>query len=447
MCAIIQKNIFDFFSVIIKANIEKGESAFAEGLARPGLAQIVMVSKNFATKTIFDRRESVTVPGYFPIAIDIGYSSVNVYSPKLICSFPAFARKLKKSEELLGTPSENEIIYRDDVTGEEWRVGEEAQKTVSSFDTNDSVNELYGRNRYSTPIFKVLLRTALGLALIEAGGSEDVICVQTGLPPAYLDEDTNDVKAAFSGCHTFSLKIGNHPYMKVRSLSIDRENVSVMSQPKGTLISVTVDNNAHPTENAALIVNGNAVVFDGGFGTLDLFELKNRMIDGTETFSNYGMKAVFERFCEKIRRKYGTVLRVPAIQPILQSGKLVIREKIPGQNRYRTNEVEIADILEESSKEICQEAVDKMMSIYNGLRDDSYLIVTGGTGAAWKDYILEAFADDRSVTVVLGNANSPDLDIVFANVRGYYMTLINSLKRRAGKTGGKEQSAAAAPNR
>lgn len=401
---------------------------------------IAMGSKNFATKTIFDRRPSVSVPGYFPVAIDIGYSSVNVYSPNLICSFPAFAKKLRRSEELLGTPSENEIIYRDDVTGEEWRVGEEAQKTVSSFDTNDSVNELYGRNRYSTPIFKVLLRTALGLAIIEAGGSENTICVQTGLPPAYLDEDTEDVKAAFTGDHAFSLKIGNRPYMRIRSLSVSRENVNVMSQPKGTLISVSVDNDAHPTKDASKIVNGNAVVFDGGFGTLDLFELKNRMIDGTETFSNYGMKAVFERFCEKIRKRYGAVLRVPAIQPILQSGKLVIREKIPGQSRYKTSEVEIGEILDEASKEICQEAVDKMMNIYNGLRDDSYLVVTGGTGAAWKDYIAEAFADDSSVNVVLGNANSPDLDIIFANVRGYYMTLINTLRKRAEKNG-KEKAA------
>jgi len=387
-------------------------------------------TKNFATKTIFDPRESITAEGFFPIAIDIGYSSVNLCSPVGIWSFPAFAKKLERGNDLVGTPDKDEILYKD-MQGNVWRVGAAAQKTLSSFDTNDSINELYGRNRYGTPIFRVLVETAIGLALVANGAPLDCpVCIQTGLPPAYIDEDSPMLKEVFSGDHEFFLKVGEQPFKKVRT-TIEAGNVFVMSQPKGTLISVSVDNNGVPTKDAVHLINGNVIVFDGGFGTLDTFRLKNRQIDAAETFSNFGMKAVLERFAEKIKEKYNTTVRVPSIQPVLESG--VVEVRVPREDnklRFKTSLEPVGDLLEEASREICEEAIDKLMTIYNYLNGINYLIVTGGTGAAWKEYIEEAFADDPTVNVIMGNANDPTLDIIFANTRGYYMTLINTLRKR-----------------
>lgn len=387
-------------------------------------------SKEYATKTIFQKRDNVKVPGYFPIAIDIGYSSVNVFAPTCVCSFPSFAVKLGKNANLVGTPSEHEILYRDEETGDIWRVGAEAQNSISSLDTNFSVSELYGRNRYFTPIYQVLIRTAIGLALIDAGGTSDTIAIMTGLPPAYLDEDSEAVKEAFTGEHTFSLKVGNNPYKKITPV-IKKSNVSVMSQPKGTLISVSINDDGELTRDGSSIITDNAVVFDGGFGTLDLFAVNNRQVTKAETFSDLGMNAVLSRLCELVREKYGATVRVPAIQPNLRRGKVTVTKKLPDKHRFSSTEVPIDDLLEQASREVCDAAIDKMLNIYDNLVGVRNLIVTGGTGAAWKEYILDAFKEYPMINVIMGNANDPDLDIIFANVRGYYMTLVRSLQKRA----------------
>ena len=49
----------------------------------------------------------------------------------------------------------------------------------------------------------------------------------------------------------------------------------------------------------------------------------------------------------------------------------------------------------------------------------------------WEPYIMEYFQAIERLTVVMGNENCPDLDIIFCNVRGYYMYLIEWLRRKS----------------
>ena len=63
--------------------------------------------------------------------------------------------------------------------------------------------------------------------------------------------------------------------------------------------------------------------------------------------------------------------------------------------------------------------------------DYQYLILTGGTAAAWSDQLKDAFSQIESLTVIDGNTNCPDLDMIFCNVRGYYLYVINALRREA----------------
>lgn len=76
------------------------------------------------------------------------------------------------------------------------------------------------------------------------------------------------------------------------------------------------------------------------------------------------------------------------------------------------------------------------MNTYSGLFAYDYLVLTGGTGAAWEPYIREYFKDMDRLSIVMGNENCPDTDVIFCNVRGYYMYLINSIRRRLRKQGG-----------
>lgn len=59
----------------------------------------------------------------------------------------------------------------------------------------------------------------------------------------------------------------------------------------------------------------------------------------------------------------------------------------------------------------------------------SYLVVTGGTGAAWLSYIQNFYKEMDSLKVIDGAANDT-IPAIFSNVRGYYMQQLNNLKNK-----------------
>ena len=66
------------------------------------------------------------------------------------------------------------------------------------------------------------------------------------------------------------------------------------------------------------------------------------------------------------------------------------------------------------------EAIERLKQSYNYLIDYDYLLITGGTGAAWQDIITEHFSGMESLKVITGNQNDV-LSHIFSNVRGYYL--------------------------
>ena len=85
------------------------------------------------------------------------------------------------------------------------------------------------------------------------------------------------------------------------------------------------------------------------------------------------------------------------------------------------------DLLDKSNKMVCMEAINKLKNTYNNLIDIDYLIVTGGTGAAWSSIIKDYFKNMHTLTIINGNKND-EIPYIFANVRGYYMYRYNKLK-------------------
>lgn len=388
-------------------------------------------TNNFRTKSVSYDTKNVSVDGCWPIAIDIGYSSVKGFSPNSIYSFPSYAKNMGRNPELYGEMTADEILYRNDETGEVWRVGRSAQMMISDRDTGDAQAELFGRDRYFSDLFEVLINTGLALALIDNDVRRyngETIYVETGLPPAYLDEDKGYLIDAISGSHKFSIKTAKTKRYINMNFDIQPENVNVMSQPNGTLMSVAMDNDGRTIPEAKKYFQSNIVIFDAGFGTLDFFDIKNRAVGSMEkTFDELGMKEVLLRTGEKIKAKYGMVIRPSAMQKCLEEGVIMIRKRT--RDRVSSNTVPFGDLLEEASNEVCTEAIDKMMNIYSGLFDYDYLILTGGTSAAWEEQIKDYYRDMERLIVMSGNINCPDLDLIFTNVRGYYMYLINSLRR------------------
>lgn len=391
-----------------------------------------MSTNDFRTKTLMVERKNIGAPDSWRVAVDIGYSGVKLYSQNVIACFPAFA--VPSRGEFIGGSSksmEDLILYRgtdDDTT---WVVGRIAQDSISKEDPDTSSMSIFGRQRYSSDMFGVLVDTALGIACRKNNYGDPAgfpVVLRTGLPNAYIKVDSVYLKEAFEGLHSFDLKIGNSDWQHFE-IVLGKGNVSVMPQPMGTLLSVITGDDGSTRSEADLYYSSPTLICDPGFGTFDCFCIRGGSMTTMETFDTLAMKQVLLDTSKEIFEKYHVDIPVPAMQKYLETGFVSLYDR---KNRTSV-QMPFGDILEECSRKVAMKAVDKLDELYN-LDDYRYLILTGGTGEAWYPYFKEAFKGMSNLTVVPGNQNTmgilfdenghpAPLPFIFSNVRGYYMAL------------------------
>lgn len=383
---------------------------------------------DFKTKTMMLERKNPVVGNYYPVAIDIGYSGVKCFAPNKAFCFPSYAKKCESQLLSIAKNSldENCIQYKDE-NGVVWVVGSSAIDMLDTHDTKDSVNAVFGRNRYFSEMFLVLVRTSLGIALLEnqyGNANSKQIVIQTGLPPAYMRSDTALIKEAMAGNHHFSLKIGNNNWKTFR-VTLAENNIRVMAQPMGTLVSISTNNEGQSVPEAEMYFRKKMIIFDPGFGTLDIFEIQNSRLTAHETFDDLGMKRVMQGTSKDIYKNYNTEIPVLALQKFLAEGTILQFNRKEHKNVAKP----FGEILEQQSKNVCKEALDRIDNIFNNFIEHDYFVVTGGTGEAWFSYIKQYFKDMSNLTIIPGNQND-NLPFIFANVRGYYMYLLTGLNRQ-----------------
>lgn len=383
---------------------------------------------DFKTKTEFINRKNVTFGDGWGIALDIGYSAVKGFSPNNVFRFPSYARRIEGKMLGMGSSQDTDIFYRDKENHEIWAVGECAQAMITSDDAQDSNTALYGRNRYFTAMFKVVARAGLAVGMLSnTYGSPEgkKLVVQTGLPPAYIKSDAPLLREVLAGTHKFELKVGNGEWMQF-CFALAPSDIYIMEQPMGTLISIATNPDGSKSADAEDYFSSRLLIADPGFGTFDAFNVAKNVILDSQTFDNLGMKAVLQKTANEIYDTYNTELRVPAMQANLAAGTFTKFDR----KTMKTEQIDFAQILEKQSKAVCMEAIERIKNIYNNLLDHHYLVVTGGTGEAWYEYIREHFQFMNSLTIIPGNVND-DLSYVYSNVRGYYMFLQQKLRKQA----------------
>ena len=381
--------------------------------------------QEFKTKTIIKPAKNPCPKQVWPIAIDIGYSSTKVMSPNSNSVFPSYAKKVAygTADKALKNVGTSAIAYRDE-NGNEYFVGQNALDDAS--ETDGSASMLYSRDRYLKPEFLVLIRVALGLACMEGrepAPQVDKIAIATGLPPAFLAEDSELLKEAMQGEHCFSLKVGNDSWREYQLTIGDHSDFVVMDQPMGTLYSISADMNGGQVPEARKYFSSSLVIFDPGFGTLDLFSIKNGFIKGSSSRDDLGMRAVLEKTGQLLKEK-GVSKSVHNITAALPKGYVTSLDRRSHSNKA----IDFSAELEAASKSICNQALDFLDVSYNYLEDVDYLVVTGGTGAAWEKMIRNRYKDMDTLSIVMGNASDPGFDMIMANVRGYYMYLVGKYR-------------------
>lgn len=378
---------------------------------------------DFKTKTILMNRPAPVSMDKWLLGLDIGYSSVKGMSPNKVYCFPAYARKIPENRLVLKEPSSTDIRYRDEEGT--WTVGNLAYDEVNASEVVDSETELYSRYRYHSPMFQVIARTgiAIGLAANSFGSPKNKkLIIQAGLPPKYLASDTPEVKSALSGHHKFELKLGKNMVWQKFEFDIAEDDIFVMAQPLGALISASVNKEGKTLPIAKEYFRSDLIVFDPGFGTVDDYTVHLGNVISSDTFPNLGMREVFARTCKEIKEVYNMDYQVPELQNLLEDGKIrVVDRKIMKSSKY-----EFGGILEKNCKQVCLDTIEKLKSIHNYFATTDFIIATGGTYDAWKNIIADTFKDMEDLRIIPANTNDTSLTNIFSNVRGYYYYRLNA---------------------
>lgn len=386
-----------------------------------------MDTNAYKTKTIIKDRKFYSKGNNWVIGLDIGYSGVKIISPNTVACFPAYARHIPKDRLRLKEPSPTDIRYR--CNNEVWTVGALAYEEVIASEIADSEEELFGRHRYHSDMFRVIAEVGLALGYRNNGInniSGKIPYVQTGLPPKYMDGETDDrieLTEVLAKHHEFDLQIGGGAW-KHYSFDIETDNVKIMPQPLGSLISVSIGSDGRQLPVAKKYFNSTVVIFDPGFGTLDDYTIVHGNVIGIgNTFANLGMREVFARTVRDIKSVYGVSLTVAELQNKLETGEV----KYVNKKQRKSDIYNFSSILETHSRNVCNDAIEKMDSVHDYFSEVDYIIAAGGTYDAWKDDFNSKFTDMKGLEIIPGNINEPDLSNVFSNVRGYYYFLTSKL--------------------
>lgn len=380
----------------------------------------------FKTRTIFEKKKNPSLRSVWPIAIDMGYSAVKVFSPNAYGCFPYFAIKKSGDSRTFGNLGSDYIEYEDEF-GNAWIVGVHAQDMLRDNDTTGNASGIGSPDRVTGAMFKVLLRVglALGCRANEYGNpAGKKIVVQTGLPPLHISEFAAATKEAFVGEHHFKMRRGGEKMMEYK-FNIKNDDVYVIEQPLGSLIGAVTDIHGHTTIEGSQLINSNILVADPGYGTADTFNITNHTSNANETWTNFGMYRILKDTCDDIKKQYSKVVTVPALQKSLKTGEIKLINRATKGTEYRA----FGDILEKNSHKVCEEFLAAIDENYDNLFEHDYIIVTGGLGAAWYDQIKEHYANNTTLKVIQSNMNDDSLEAIFSNVRGYYMYVYNEMKK------------------
>lgn len=358
------------------------------------------------------------------IALDIGYSSVKGVSPNKLFMFPAFAKVAPEGLEVVGKARPDDLQLKDNKTGTTWIVGRTAEMLMDQQDIDSTTDvSLYTRYRYDSPVFKAIAATGMALSLV-ATGKNDEVFLQTGLPATYKEEDEDQLKEALTGDYDVSLKIGNNPWCALK-FSLPVENIDVMEQPQGTLCSCIYDNGNVSAEGWNLLQSKGTIILDIGFGTEDVYSARSGYKNSHQTYSDTGMKSVFEQVTKEIARSYKEThggssvphIKVFELQNSLESGVLSWFDT----KKFATEDIAYGAYLDQANKDLCEKSIKRLMQVYNNLSGYEYLIVTGGTGESRFAQIKQMLSGLSRLKVLPGNLNTSDLPFAYSNVIGYYM--------------------------
>jgi hypothetical protein len=373
----------------------------------------------------------------FLVGVDVGFSSVKVYSvygrhkfPSLV--YPIEAEDIKK----VLFKKDTFIAYRDkDKTGKTWLVGDVISETKHEKIADEY--KLFTEKRVGSDENIVLNRVGIALSLMQKPGKfkrDAEIKIAVGLPEEY-DLYASTLIDQLSGYHEFELQIGKNEEWIPVSFIIREENIDVLSQPFGTLLSIAVNRKGEIIDEY-LLQRAKCCVCDSGFLTSDTFILQGGMVGDCITWENRAMKAIYEKLLDKCKAATNRDLGLHQINNYLMQ---------PKEKRYisygRGGSWQIDPVLNELIDQFAKENIKELSTFYDNFNEIDLMIMTGGTSKLYYPYFIVGLPN-LEIRIAEKHDSKKDYEnfnCVFANCVGFFNYVIMKYRAEINFTEPKEE--------
>lgn len=367
------------------------------------------------------------------IAIDPGFDTVKVIANGKFFKFPFNTEKTDEKKISNMTVGNDFIFYRNK-DNETWRIGQYARELLyekkDSYDIEEKMKSFYSEKRFVSNEFTIGLRTAIAMAVLKLNLYKELndfkIYIMVALPHAVRDNYSTQVKSVLCGNHYYFMRIGNGEEQEY-NFFIEEDNIFTVSQTVASILGETSDDEGNIDDDKFYYLSdGPTLVIDGGFYTIGEVAVdRGGSINEEKTFSDteHAMKNINIEISKEIE-KHRPDIKYYLIEYLMTKNE--------GKLKYLKNEkaqiIDLNVLKKEKIKEMSSKFIESLNRKYNNLLDFNYVLVTGGTGSRYYEYLKEYYVgrgiveEDRFI-LTNNILNGEKFDIEYAIAAGAYKGL------------------------
>lgn len=312
--------------------------------------------------------------------------------------------------------------------------GESARTKLNKFNKNSRAEmvRFYSIERFAMPIFEAGLKTIMAYGLYRFENSEEN---KVGFTVDKLNQGEFELTVAVALPHSHEKELFDN-YVKgylvapqKLVLSTNREeiafdytipegNIAHTSQARVAMFSVMIDEEGNYVEEYTDPHNLPALIVDGGYKTMGLFTLQdNYDIDEAESNEEFAMYNINEAIANAIKPLVPGIESY-TVEKCIEDGKNVIAY----WDGDTAKTFDINPLRENIYKEFQDKFWKYLLEKTNKFFGYSLVIIAGGTGKVYSDYITEKLAPLSVIKTVVARAklNGKEYDPVFAVAIGQY---------------------------
>lgn len=367
------------------------------------------------------------------IAVDPGFDTIKVIANGKFFKFPFNTEKTDEKKISNMTVADDFILYRNK-DNETWRIGQYARELIfekkDSSDIEDKMKSFYSEKRFVSDEFTIGLRTAIAMAISELGLYNEInninIFIMVALPHSVRDNYSTQVKSILSGNHDYFVKIGKELEEEYTYI-IEEDNIFTVSQTVASILGETSDDDGNIDEDKFYYLSdGPTLVIDGGFYTIGEVAVdRGGSINEEKTFSDteHAMKNINMEIARELENQRPDI-KYYVIEYLMTKND----GKVKYLNDGKADIIDLNILKKDKIKEMSYRFIESLNKKYNNLLDFNYVLVTGGTGACYYDYLKEYYVGKGIVEedrLILTNniLNGKAFNIEFAIAAGAYKGL------------------------